>query len=126
MAARSVYAPSQRQKWQHILRRWLPGILLVLIVLAFAVCFFVLAPSHDIADLQGAKTHCEQGKVIAFVPAIVDQSGYRADSQIVLGINGSQAFYSGTKPLLLHLQQRVQVTYRVGKSGRLYIDNVKP
>lgn len=126
MAARSVYTPARCEQWQYALKAWLPVSLFALFLVGIVVCVYYIAPSREAADMREAITRHGSGVVTSFTYGFVDQAGHRSPDQVGIVLNGDQASYSGTRFLLLRKGQRVQVTYRIGRSGNIYVDDIKP
>jgi hypothetical protein len=126
MAARSVSVVSRRQQWQQALRVWLPVALLALLLIGVLVFVCCLVPLREAEDLRGAATQHGSGGVTSFTYGGMGQAGNRSPDQVGLRLNGQEATYSGPKFLLLRKGQRVQVTYRIGKSGNIYVDDIEP
>lgn len=126
MAARSVYTLSRRAQWQHILKAWFPGSLIGLFCVGVAVVAFWLIPNRVATDTQGAVTRHGSGVVTSFLYESLSQSGQHPPDQVNIALNGTEATYKGTKFLLLRKGQRVEVTYRVGKSGNIYVGDITP
>ena len=126
MAARSVYTPSRREQWKYVLKAWVPGSLIGLFGVGAVVVAFWIIPNREAADVRGAITRHGSGVVTLFTYGFIDQAGQRSPDQVYIALNGNQVSYSGTRFLLLRRGQRVQVTYRTGRSGSIYINDIKP
>jgi hypothetical protein len=126
MAARSVYTLSRGKQWQYALRIWLPTLLMGLLFVGVVVLADWIIPGREAADTRGAVTRHGSGVVTSFFYESAGQSGQRPPDQVNIALNGTEATYKGTKFLLLRKGQRVKVTYRMGKSGNIYVGDITP
>ncbi len=103
------------------------ALLVLLPVLGLILCFGVDLRRTD-RDLQGTTLQ----RSLAEVTAVADRSYGRGNVElkglIYLRLQGrtvvtAAPVYSLTP---LHPGQQVQVTYRVGKSGKVYVDSIQP
>ena len=125
MAAQSrVYRLPLWKQWQYTLRVWLPASLLLLSLVGFFVFVYFIAPSREVADVRGASTHHASGMVstVSYIPPT--KSGVNPSVLVSLEVAGGTAIFRTQDDL--HKGEPVQVTYRVGRSGRIHIDDVKP
>ena len=124
MPARSIYTPSRWEQWQPTSRMWLPPSLLLLLFGSLLVFVDCVAPSREMADVRGAATQHGSGMVssVSYIP--LRKGGTDASILVSLLVAGETVTF--TTQTDLHKNEAVQVTYRVGKSGRIHIDDVKP
>ena len=121
-----VHTISRWKQWQYALRAWLPAFLLLLLFISLFAFVDFIAPNREVADVQGAATRRGTGVVTSFFYESAGQSGQRPPDQVNIALNGTEATYKGTKFLLLRKGQHVEVTYRVGKSGNIYVGDITP
>ncbi len=124
MSAWSVYTPSRWEQWQPSFRMWLPPSLLLLFFAGLVVFVDCIAPSREMADVRGAATHHGSGMVstVPYIPP--SKSGVNPSVLVsLLAAGDTVTFRTGAD---LHEGEPVQVTYRVGKSGRIHIDGIEP
>jgi hypothetical protein len=126
MAARSVYTISRREEWQCVFKTWLSGSLLGLLLMGGVAFAYWIIPNNMTSDLRGAITQQGIGTVTSFAYESADNAGYHSPDHVGILLNGHSASYSGPRFLLLRTGQQVQVTYRIGKSGNVYVDDIQP
>jgi len=117
-----VYRLPLWKQWQYTLRVWLPASLLLLSLAGFFVFVWCIAPSREVADVRGASTHHASGMVstVSYIPPT--KSGVNPSVLVSLEVAGGTAIFRTQDDL--HKGEPVQVTYRVGRSGRIHIDDV--
>jgi len=110
------------QKWTRIT---------ILVIGAITILGFIaLSPvvrSYTKRDHDGATVRVGTGTVEQIVPPHIEENAKPIPAQVLVKVNGSlaaarEAF--GTAQM--HVGQPAQVTYRIGRSGRLYVDRVEP
>ena len=125
MAAQSrVYRLSRWKQWRYSLRIWLPTSFFMLLFASLYVFVYFIAPSREVADVRGAATHYGSGRIsaVSYIPPT--KSGVNPSVLVSLEVAGGTAIFRTQDDL--HKGEPVQVTYRVGRSGRIHIDDVKP
>ena len=125
MAAYSrVYTLSHWKQWQYTLRIWLPSSLLLLSLAGLLVFMCCIAPNIEMADVRGAITHHGSGMVstVSYIPP--SKSGINPSVLVSLLVGGEMVTFRTQADL--HENEPVQVTYRVGRSGRIHIDGIEP
>ena len=103
---------------------WLPPSLLLLLFIGVVVFVDCIAPSLDTADVRGAATHHGSGMVSAVSYVPLRKGGTDASILVSLLVAGEAVTFRTEADL--HKGEPVQVTYRVGKSGRIHIDGIEP
>ena len=124
MPARSVYTPSRWKQWQPTLRMWLPPSLLLMLFAGLIVFVDCIAPSREMADVRGAATQHGRGMVSAVSYIPLRKGGTDASILASLLVAGETVTFRTQADL--HKGEPVQVTYRVGRSGRIHIDDIEP
>jgi hypothetical protein len=114
MATTPLQQQLQRAALTQTMRVAGPAILAILLILVVMVGIFAVQPWYISQDLQGSVVRQAVGKVTGL---------YYQHKQpvhtVTLEVNGVRAPVQTTTPV--RIGQPVQVTYRVGKSGRMYV-----
>ena len=94
------------------------------------LCFLALSPvlRRIIAqDRAAAPPRSGIGIVEQIVPPKIEENTKPIPTQVWLRVNGqiapAETVFGSDQ---LHVGQKAQVVYRIGKSGRIYIDRVEP
>ena len=117
-----VYRLPLWKQWQYTLRVWLPASLLLLSLVGFFVFVYFIAPSREVADVRGASTHHASGMVstVSYIP--MGRGQVYPTVLVSLAVAGDTVTFRTAADL--HKGEPVQVTSRVGRSGRIHIDDV--
>jgi len=83
-----------------------------------------IAPSLDVVDVRGASTHHDQSMVSAVSYIPLGKGAINPSSFVSLAVAGETVTLRTHADL--HKGEPVQVTYRIGKSGRIHIDGIEP
>lgn len=121
MATPSFQQKMHRAMVLRTVRTIAPGILLLLLILAALVGVYVMSPSYGTQDLQGSKLHQSIGTVTSIYYAGNRQYSHNL---VLLEVDGKRTEIQA--PALFQIGQRVQVVYRVGKSGQIYAQGIAP
>lgn len=108
----------------HNLRTVTPGILILPLVLAGLFWIQIYWPWSVGQDLQGTERRWGTGTIHgALIPTKrTDANGLGDTPNVLLKINGTTLPARANAPV--QVGQKVRVTYRVGKSGRTYIQRI--
>ncbi len=121
---RKVYTLSRWQQCRATLGAWLPGSLLGLVLFGGVIYLFAVLPQKDLNDVQGAAQKQGRGVVISVNNTFGTKSPTQPPALASIEMNGEPiTFWTHDD---LKQNEPVQVTYRVGKSGRIHIDDIKP
>ena len=124
MAARAVYTIPRSKQRQYLLVNWLPGLLTGMFGIGLVIYFFWLRPNQELMDVIGAKTeHCLcTVNEIVYLP--VTSGNTNPAILATVDIAGDDVTFRTHANL--HRNQDIQVTYRIGRSGDIHIDDIKP
>ena len=125
MAAPSrVYTLPRWKQWQYSLRIWLPPSLLLLLFTGLFIFLCCIVPSLDMIDVRGTAIHHDRSMVsdVSYIP--LGRGAINPSCFISLAVAGETVTLRTHADL--HKGEPVQVTYRIGKSGRIHIDGIEP
>ena len=105
----------------HNLRTYAPGGLIIVWLLASLVWFLVLKPHWESQDLQGIPYRSGVG-TIANTMSVAPR--YMDNVNVFVKVNGTTLSAKADMPV--RAGQKVLVTYRIGKSGAIYVENISP
>ena len=112
------------KQWQYTSGTWLPASLIALLVIGLVACVYLVVPLREAADVRGAATH-HAGSIVSAVSYLPAGKGTLNPSVLVsLTVAGEVVMFRSRADL--HKGEAVQVTYRVGKSGHVRIDDIEP
>jgi hypothetical protein len=116
MATASQQQNRRQAMVSYSIREAGPGILILVLTLVFMVGIFMVPPWYITQDLQGSQPRQGIGKVTGVY--------YHKQSAptVTLEVNGARVSLQTTQPV--RIGQEVTVTYRVGKSGTVYAQNI--
>ncbi len=121
---RKVYTLSRWQQCQVTLGAWLPGSLLWLFCVSAVITFYYIIPNGELVDVRGAAQQHGLGKIAAISYLPVTKGNTNPGVLATVIVEGDNVTFRTHDDL--HQNERVQFTYRVGKSGRIHIDDIKP
>ena len=97
------------------------------VILAMVTCLFFWSyawlPLQAYRDVQGAPPQQGVAVVTGVTPGVASRGNQDLSGRVSLRIGGKVAQAETRMPV--RVGQRVQVMYRIGKSGRLYVDSIK-
>ena len=105
----------------------LSGIVAIVVLVAFIFLIVLLTPDHA-ADVQKAPLRYGRGKVVGMLPGNVSLSGHVVSPKVSVELEGG-GVYSVSSPIgfkNLNVGSAVTVSYRVARSGRIYLEAVTP
>ena len=119
-------------KTQHDItpvQRWTRIAILAVGISTF-LCYLALSPilrTFTKQDRAGSAQQIGVGTVEQIVPPHIEENYKPIPTQVWVRVNGklaaSEAVFGSAQ---LHVGGQAQVLYRVGKSGRVYVDRVEP
>jgi hypothetical protein len=114
---------------RDVRHKWIRAVFLIgmsLILLAFLVLDPILR-SWVKRDQAGAKPQTGQATVEILVMPPTNTVGFDASPQVSVRFHGQLGSVKNVRDVAhMHLGQPVLIEYRVGKSGRLYVDSAQP
>lgn len=105
----------------HNLRTLAPGSLIIVWLLALLIWNLVLKPHWENQDLQGIPYRSGMGTIANTISAA---PRYMDNVNVFVKINGTTLSAKADVPV--RAGQKVMVTYRIGKSGAIYVENISP
>ncbi len=114
----------KRRQALYTLKSWLPILTMLLAGLGIATYVFLVVPLRQIQDMQGGVQRNSVGIVSSVTPGIVTKTNISPPDTVEVMLNGKSAMYFSS--IRLQSGEHVQVISRIGKSGRVYVEDVKP
>ena len=117
-----AYASSKAQKWLRIA--------IVAIGAVTILCFLALSPvlrSLTKQDRETAQRRTGTGVIEQIVPPHLEENAKPTPAQVSVRVDGvlaaAETVFGSSQ---LHVGDRARVVYRIGRSGRVYVDSVEP
>lgn len=124
MSGRAVYTIPNSRQWQYKLEARLPAILTGLFGIGLVICLFCIIPNHELADVRGARTQHSSGLVSSVTYLPVTRGNTNPAILASIDLAGKTIIFRSHANL--HPNEPVQVTYRIGKSGNIHVDDIEP
>jgi hypothetical protein len=133
MGPRDAAAPHWKHRWQlatYQVSQWSPGIAVGVIVVALLVGIGWI-PWVARRDLDGTVPRQLEGRITDVYYFPVDNRSAPALATFAVDGRGFKANqwpapFTGVPPLPVRLGDAVRVTYRIGRSGKEYVDRIDP
>ena len=97
---------------------------LLIVLLVFLVGTFVVVPWRVGEDMRGSTSHRSRGVITGIIYPQSSGIGSSLRPKVSLRINGTTAWFRTDVPV--ESGQQVEVLYRVGKSGTIYVHGIRP
>jgi hypothetical protein len=107
--------------WQNV-RQWWPGVLIVAIVLGIGI-WWATEPIREEYDMRGMPVQTGTGTIEHIIYPVRRMSSDRTPT-VILTVHDLRTRVGTYLPL--KRGQIVQVTYRIGRSGRVYVGSIVP
>ena len=125
-AGRSVRRVPERLLWRQRLRALWRGLLAAALPAGIGA-FLILWPLADIRDVEGRPALHGAGVITSVRYGVANQYGHVGPDAVFIALDSpGPSFLYWDETRKLRQGQRVRVTYRVGRSGRIHVDAVEP